>query len=324
MHAGPPSPSSWSSWSASPRPSRVGLFVGLAALCLVTVSTTGCSRDARGGTATAASARGTDTGADGNGEAAKVDEARATVFEPTKGAAAGAEAGAEAAAKPGAPSPVAVVELYTSEGCSSCPSADRIVNELDKSALAAGRPVYVLAFHVDYWDDIGWPDPYSDAAFTARQRVRGARAGQRGIYTPEAAVQGRPGFVGSDGARVQREVEAALKAPAKARFAELAVDRTTSALRYRLVGGLPPAARVQIAVTQRGIVTDVRSGENAGRKLPHESVVRRFVSQDGPTGTVALGPLPARGAIVAFVEASDGAILGASAIDIEGDRLSLR
>lgn len=316
------------------------------ALVLACGAAAGCTRGPSGAGAESTAGAGNRDGgaarARGSAETAAAESggarAFATTFEP---AAAGGNAGGgdgqkapSAPSDPGAPAPIAVVELYTSEGCSSCPSADAVVNKLDQSALREGRKVYVLAFHVDYWDDIGWRDPFSSAAFTTRQRVRGARAGQRGIYTPEAAVQGRAGFVGSDGARLEREVAGALASPAKAQFAELSIDSGSdagardkgrgAALRYRLVGALPPAGSVRFAVTERGLVTKVPSGENAGRTLPHEGVVRRLVSRDTPTGTADLGALPARGSIVAFVEGSDGAILGASAIDIDGDRLTLR
>ncbi len=226
-------------------------------------------------------------------------------------------------ASAGASRPAAVVELYTSEGCSSCPSADSVANALETSARAAGKRVYVLAFHVDYWDDIGWPDPFSDAAYTARQRERSRRAGRRGVYTPEAVVQGKDSFVGSDSAQLKTSVENALRATPSVRIESLSVDANAKSASWR-VGALPAGARIHLAVTEGGLVVDVRSGENAGRKLAHEGVVRAFRTTKEARGSVALGHLPSRGSVVLFVEGEDGAVLGAQAVDLNGAVASAR
>ena len=97
------------------------------------------------------------------------------------------------------PSPVAVVELFTSEGCSSCPPADVLLSKLSAETAKSGSGVYYLAFHVDYWDRLGWPDRFASADYTARQRAYAAAAGTRQVYTPQAVVNGAgKGFVGSD------------------------------------------------------------------------------------------------------------------------------
>src|SRR5580704_15663849 len=89
-----------------------------------------------------------------------------------------------------------VVELFTSQGCSSCPPADRVVNEMAHTGSYDGRPVVPLSFHVDYWNDLGWADPYSLPAWTERQRQYSAALGDDRVYTPELVVGGGAGVVG--------------------------------------------------------------------------------------------------------------------------------
>lgn len=223
----------------------------------------------------------------------------------------------------GASRPAAVVELYTSEGCSSCPSADTVANALDKTARSEKKRVYVLAFHVDYWDDIGWPDPFSDAAYTARQRERSRRNGRSGIYTPEAVVQGKDSFIGSDGARMRSAVESALAAKPTVIIERLAVDVGAKTASWS-IAGVPSDARIHLAVTEGGLLVDVKSGENAGRKLSHEGVVRAFRTTKEARGSLTLGRLPTKGSVVLFVEGADGAVLGADAVDLDGPSASSR
>src|ERR1700743_3380708 len=90
----------------------------------------------------------------------------------------------------------AVVELFTSEGCSSCPPADAVVAKLQKES--AGKPIYILAYHVDYWNHLGWKDAFSDAAYSARQKDYAQYLKIEGIYTPQIVVNGKTEFVGSE------------------------------------------------------------------------------------------------------------------------------
>lgn len=87
--------------------------------------------------------------------------------------------------KPEPNKPIAVVELFTSQGCSSCPPADRLLTEVSKQAMASGQAVYALSFHVDYWDRLGWRDPYSDARYTTRQQQYARRFKLETTYTPQ-------------------------------------------------------------------------------------------------------------------------------------------
>jgi hypothetical protein len=198
---------------------------------------------------------------------------------------------------------VAVVELFTSEGCSSCPPADAVLAEL------AGDPrVFALSFHVDYWDELGWPDRFASPEATSRQRVYAAAFGARGLYTPQLVVGGTDGFTGSDRARASTDVAAALAHPPLVALklhprggsgARLLVDYEAPEV--------PQAATIVVAVVERAAITFVRAGENAGRTLHHVGVVRSFASQAAAsTGTVPVRwPASLRradGEIVAFVQ----------------------
>src|SRR5690242_20522355 len=98
-----------------------------------------------------------------------------------------------------------VIELFTSQGCSSCPPAEALLNKLAKDGAVGKRPLAPLAFHVDYWDDLGWPDPYASKAWTDRQRAY-ADAHDDRIYTPQMIVAGRSGFVGSQSTRAAKAI----------------------------------------------------------------------------------------------------------------------
>ncbi len=126
---------------------------------------------------------------------------------------------------------VAVVELFTSEGCSSCPPADAVLARIDREARASGRAVVPLAFHVDYWDGLGWPDRFSSADSTSRQRDYASAFGESGLYTPQMVIGGLDRFVGSDGAQADARIAAALRRPAEVGVA-LRVDRTGAGAVY--------------------------------------------------------------------------------------------
>lgn len=186
-----------------------------------------------------------------------------------------------------------LVELFTSEGCSSCPAADRLLARLAAEQPVAAAEVVPLAFHVDYWDRLGWKDRFSSAAYTKRQGDYSRALGGSRVYTPQMVVNGRREFVGSD----ERAARAALVAAAKEAFATVRVTRPEaegSATLRVSVSGATEGADVFLAISEDGLSTDVPRGENAGRRLAHTGVVRdlrRIGSTDGMgrfTGSPAL------------------------------------
>jgi hypothetical protein len=193
------------------------------------------------------------------------------------------------AAEP-ATAPFAVVELFTSEGCSSCPPADQVLSELADDAKKAGRRIFPLAFHVDYWNYLGWKDPFSLPVSSERQEQYGDALRVNQSYTPQMIVNGKTEFVGSDRRRAWKVVNAALDLPA---LASVTLQVKTNAdgprIEYR-VSGAPKGAGLCIAVVESGLTSQVRRGENSGRTLSHANTVRKFVvlSLDEPTGSVDL------------------------------------
>jgi hypothetical protein len=193
----------------------------------------------------------------------------------------------EGEAAPDSATPV-VVELYTSEGCSSCPPADAVLTRLVRTQPIAGARVVPLAMHVDYWDDLGWKDPFASPQNTARQRRFSAAKGEGRVYTPEAVVDGETGLVGSDEAALRRAIEAA----ARRTHAAVTVTRGAGdALDVRVSAPGPQGAAIEIdallAITEDDLVVDVPRGENGGRRLEHSAVVRELRT---------LGPVAGAGA----------------------------
>ncbi len=217
---------------------------------------------------------------------------------------------------------VAVVELFTSEGCSSCPPADRLVRKLVDSARSSDQPVYALSFHVDYWNRLGWTDPYSDAAYSERQRQY-SEALDVDTYTPQIIVNGRDVMVGSRSQEVETAISSALDEPAKATVA-LAVDSVAHPLTvgYRVEGDVPPKAHLQLAVVERGLSQKVTRGENAGRTLHHANVVRTFTTETAIRDGTAELSLPdeidfSKASVIGYVQRRSGPILGATRMDLK-------
>jgi hypothetical protein len=222
------------------------------------------------------------------------------------------------------PSAVAVIELFTSQGCSSCPPADALLSEILKDARVKNLAVYPLAFHVDYWDRLGWRDPFSDPANSDRQRAYSHAFHSDSIYTPQMIINGQTEFVGSDRNRATAEIKKALEKPAPATLTltlAKSLKPDTLTVHYTTTAA-PAGATLHIALVQRGLETKVLRGENAARTLKHDNVVRTFQSlqlekPDGQT-ELALPPnLPNQDAsIIAYLQAADFHTLGATAIDL--------
>jgi hypothetical protein len=169
-----------------------------------------------------------------------------------------------------------LVELFTSEGCSSCPPADALLAKLDEFQPVAGVTVIALEEHVDYWDHQGWRDPFSSADFTARQQRYAALLHIESPYTPEMVIDGRSEFVGNDSERALHELASAARSPKMAvRVAvkDKSADRISLAVN---VDSTKTSGDVLLAIAETGLASDVARGENAGRNLKHSAVVRKL------------------------------------------------
>ena len=217
-------------------------------------------------------------------------------------------------ATPNASGRLVVAELFTSEGCSSCPPADALLADL------AGRPdVLALSFHVDYWDRLGWRDPFSAAWATARQRAY-ARTLDGRSYTPELVVGGTVGFVGSRRREAQQRIA---EAPAPSASVGLTARRVGEHIEAQVTAeDVPAGSVVHVALVQREAVTAVARGENRGRTLRHANVVRAFETR--PAGdaapvsfTLPAGLDAAEALVVAYVQQSEtGPIYAAARADV--------
>ncbi len=237
-----------------------------------------------------------------------------------------AAAGSGCAARSG-PEQASLVELYTSEGCSSCPPADRWL-----SALARERDPFVIptAFHVDYWDYLGWKDRYADPRHGRRQRERVAAEGGRVVYTPQVMVDGRSrrDWIGT----AARELRTGASARASL---ELAAGPELTVSARLMDTHMAADAELYVALIEDGLSSDVAAGENRGERLSHDAVVRHL---EGPIGfdsggsvrRTLSGALLAQvgrqgSAWVAFVQRrSDGRVLQALRLAADACATSLR
>ena len=199
-----------------------------------------------------------------------------------------------------------VVELFTSQGCSSCPPANAYLNELSRDR----RDVLALAFHVTYWDRLGWKDPFSLPAATQRQDVYGHRFGD-GSYTPEMVVDGAAGMVGSDRGDVGSAIEKARRNGRTA--ASVSVTKNGEQVSIQ-VGSGSGNAKVLLIGFDHEHTTPIRRGENSGRTLTEANVVRsiRSVGQWSGTPLRVSEPFPEGQDVAVVLEAPDGQIVGAS------------
>lgn len=189
--------------------------------------------------------------------------------------------GAESQPQTLSPRPI-VVELFTSQGCSSCPNADALLRELDAQPIE-GAQIIVLSQHVDYWNSLGWNDPFSAREFTDRQRRYGSLLSAGRVYTPQMVIDGTAEFVGNRRADAFDIISAAARAPhdpttilietSWVKSSVLSLDVTLPDL-----SKISTAFDVMLAITESELTSDVTSGENAGRRLSHAGVVRQMKS----------------------------------------------
>lgn len=197
---------------------------------------------------------------------------------------------AATAAEPRVP---VLVELFTSEGCSSCPPADRLLELLDQKQPIAGADLIVLSEHVDYWDHLGWKDSFSSASFTARQQAYSDEA-----YTPQMVVDGRTKFVGSDGRAAESAIRKALqeqKLPIQILNVERQGDKLTAHIESAAQGVM------YVAIAEERAESQVSRGENAGHNLSHVAVAR-VLKQTGKDVSLKLPSATGQFRIIAFVQ----------------------
>lgn len=176
-----------------------------------------------------------------------------------------------------------LVELFTSEGCSSCPPADELLQKLTVEQSVSGAHIIALGQHVDYWNNLGWKDPYSSHDFSERQNVYAAAIRSASVYTPQMVVDGKTEFVGSDAGRARSAIAEAARQPKPAQIT-LSGDARNGMVQ---VAALPAGtlnqllsagetADVYLAVAEDGLSTQVERGENGGRRLAHAAVARQL------------------------------------------------
>ena len=215
-----------------------------------------------------------------------------------------------------------LVELFTSQGCSSCPPADKVLQKLNQEAQDGKLSLVALSYHVDYWNRLGWRDPYSQAAFSDRQRIYARHINDRGVYTPQLVINGQSGHIGSR----QREVRAAI---AEANLLPVEIEaaatwsqqENTIKIDYNL-SEFRDQATLQLALVSTEVDNEVPRGENRGRHLSHTNVVRELIAieQTDTEGSYSVDlPAELQGnadlAVVLFVQNTRNmAVLGTSAL----------
>jgi hypothetical protein len=170
-----------------------------------------------------------------------------------------------------------IVELFTSEGCSSCPPADQLLSRLEKAQPVPEADVIVLGEHVDYWNQLGWQDRFAAHLYTERQHDYAGAFALEDIYTPQMVVNGQAELNGADAQRAIREIRRAAAAP----HSSVSLLLKNAAALALAVGHFPAGTKnveILLAITEDSLASDVRKGENAGHRLSHTGVVRSLVS----------------------------------------------
>jgi hypothetical protein len=231
------------------------------------------------------------------------------------------------ARKSTAPSSPVLVELFTSEGCSSCPPADRLLQDLDRQQPVPGANLIVLSEHVDYWNHDGWKDPFSSSLLTDRQNSYVTHFGLSSAYTPQMIVDGTAEFVGNSPQGSKTAIQKALTVNKTGiRISSISVDGTTLRAHVdaaALPSNGPSHAEVFVVVALNHAESQVLAGENGGHKLTHVGVVRSLTkvgsvnTKKSFDGDVRLALIvsddPANLRVIAFVQApGPGKVLGAT------------
>jgi hypothetical protein len=210
-----------------------------------------------------------------------------------------------------------LAELFTSEGCNSCPPADSLLEKLDRLQPVAGARVIVLSEHVDYWNQLGWRDPFSAAQFSQRQERYSRLLGGE-VYTPQLVIDGREQVLGSDPAAIQKAVtRAALRAKAPIRIVEVKRDGGEASIGLSIASLAKGRGDVWVAIADERDESSVKRGENAGRTLAHVAVVRTLSKAGSVTKSEGMEKqlrLPVTGSparVIVFLTDDGGGVIGA-------------
>ena len=223
--------------------------------------------------------------------------------------------------------PFAVIELFTSEGCSSCPPADKLLSEMVAQSKSNPR-IIPLEFHVDYWNYLGWEDPFSSRDFSQRQRRYAQALKSSSVYTPQMIINGQTAFGGYRKDKLRESLKKALQTPAEIGVTISGVEHQKNTVTVSCgLTDIDRQANLLVAVVERHLSTAVPRGENAGRTLPHDNVVRAFkaVPVNDFTHTVTLSLpqnlKPKNATVVAYLQdRSSMHILGAAAAPFVSDQ----
>lgn len=178
------------------------------------------------------------------------------------------------AGQPPPPRVPVLAELFTSEGCNSCPPADRLLAHLLEEQPIPGVYVVALSEHVTYWDNQGWKDPFDSQQFTGRQQQYGRKFNLESIYTPQLVVDGSREFVGSDERSIERAVRDAARSPKAAIQVQVTSGDGVLNITASGAGTAEKDAELWFALTEDHLAVDVKRGENANKTLTHSGVVR--------------------------------------------------
>jgi hypothetical protein len=186
----------------------------------------------------------------------------------------------------------AVVELFTSEGCSSCPPADQLMAKIQSESQE--KPIYILAYHVDYWNRLGWTDVFSDHEYSNRQIQYGKWLNIRSIYTPQVIVNGSSEFVGSDESAIRSAIQRQLEKDPTS-YLKLDIQQSDEELKISYQAGIELKGNtLSLILVEKFAESKVKKGENAGRTLAHVQNVRKLqkVSLSGLEYGKAIMTLP--------------------------------
>jgi hypothetical protein len=215
----------------------------------------------------------------------------------------------------GTDKPLTVVELFTSQGCSSCPPADAYLGDL--ANLGESKRILALSYHVDYWDNLGWKDPYSNPDNTSRQRAYANYMDLRYIYTPQMVIQGKLQATGSDRQAIAAQIKTARKLPGL----DVRLQRKSESIQV-ILGKIESRVNASIfmVIYDKQHVTKIKRGENSGKTITNRNVVRSIKNIGSWNGEAKILSLPLQGSgddcAVLIQSRATGAILGAATISI--------